>query len=153
MRNIKTTALGTAFFVTASLPLICLGEQTAEDKLRTDVITAVAQALGADPGNLPDYATELRAARRTADVATFCGPNPQAQFLTPQVADKVTARAITLLKQKNSSLWERPQFVRDLIVVSAASFEAGRIAGTTKEYRAGLAASAPAGANCNVAAR
>lgn len=150
MNNSKKIALGLVS-IAVSLPTASFGQQEVDDKLQTAVIASVAQSLGADPANLPDYMAELKTARRTADVAALCGPAPQ--FLTPDVAKKVIARAVDLLKKSSNSLWERPRYVRDLIVVSAASFEAGRLAGTNKEYRVTLAASAPASSNCNVAGR
>ncbi|MFM0420046.1 hypothetical protein [Paraburkholderia aromaticivorans] len=150
MRNSKTIALWLASLA-ASLQSVALGQQKVDENLQVEVVTVVAQSLGADPANLPDYAAELQAARLTADVVALCGPTPKAQFLTPAVANKVIARAVDLLKQKSQSLWERPRYVRDLVIVSAASFEAGRLAGTSKEYRAAVAASAPAASDCKVA--
>jgi len=150
MRNSDTIALWLALLAT-SLPPVALGQQKVDENLQVEVVAAVAQSLGADLANLPDYAAELKAARLTADLAALCGPTPKAQFLTPAVADKVIAHAVDSLKQKSQSLWERPRYVRDLVIVSAASFEAGRLAGTSKEYRAGVAASAPAASECKVA--
>jgi hypothetical protein len=132
-----------------SLPTIALSQQTSDDDaLKSSVLVAVAQSLGADPSNLPSYQTDLQAARRVADTASLCGKSSDTKFLTPEVAKKVILRAVDLVKKNNPSLWDRPSFVRDLIVVSAVSFEAGRFAGTSKEYRAALAASVPAPSKC-----
>lgn len=137
--------------IAASLPTASIGQQKVDDKLQAEVVIAVAAALGANPANVPSYEAELKTARRTADVAALCGPAPQ--FLTPAIAEKVVARAIELLKLKDDSLWERPRYVRDLIVVSATSFEAGRFAGMSKEYRTALVASVSTPSNCNLAGR
>jgi hypothetical protein len=132
-----------------SLPPIALSQETKDDDaLKASVLVAVAQSLGADPSNLPDYQTDLQAARKVADTASLCGTSSGSKFLTPAVANKVVLRAVDIVKKTNPSLWERPRYVRDLIVISAVSFEAGRFAGTSKEYRAALAASAPAPSNC-----
>ncbi|MFM0632639.1 hypothetical protein [Paraburkholderia xenovorans] len=137
-----------------SLPTIALSQQASDDDaLKASVLVAVAQSLGADPSNLPEYQADLQAARRVADTASICGSGSGGQFLTPDIANKVISKAVDLVKQKNASFWERPHYVRDLIVVSAVSFEAGRLAGTSKEYRAALAASAPTPSNCKLAAQ
>jgi hypothetical protein len=132
-----------------SFPTTALSQRNSEDDaLKASVLIAVAQSLGADPLNLPDYQAELQVARVVSDTALICGASLGGHFLTPAVANKMILRAVDLVKQKNPSLWERPRYVRDLIVVSAVSFEAGRFAGASKEYRATLAASAPATPEC-----
>lgn len=131
-------------------PVASVGQPSADETIQYDVIIAVAQALGADAAKLPSYDSELKMARRSADFAAVCGGNSKGQFLTPAVAEKVVAHALASLKQKSPSLWERPRYIRDLIIVSAASFEAGRLAATTKEYLAELTANAPPGTVCTL---
>lgn len=132
-----------------SIPTITLGQTPSDDDtLRAAVLVAVAQALGADSSNLPDYQVDLQVARKAADMASLCGMSTGGQFLQSDVANKVVLKAVDLVKEKNLSFWERPRYVRDLIVVSAVSFEMGRLAGTSKAYRDELVAGAPDPSKC-----
>jgi hypothetical protein len=62
------------------------GQMSAENQLQAETVAAVAQSLGADPAALPDYNDDLKSARREADVAAVCGPQPKAQFLNNTMA-------------------------------------------------------------------
>lgn len=133
--------------IAASLVLLSAaanGQVSADNRLQAEIVVAVAQSLGADPAALPDYNEALKRARREADVTAVCGPQPKAQFLNEKMTEKVIAHALDILKRNNPAVSERPRYITDLIVTSAVSFEAGRLAGATAEYRAALcSASAP----------
>ncbi len=140
MKCTKLNASGGLVAVVLLLSTPVQAQVTPGTKLQADIVTAVAQALGAVPDQLPDYNAELQTARHEADVATICGGAGKPRFLNPTVANKVVARALDLVKQSNAAVAERPQYVTDLIIASAVSFEAGRLAGSTPEYRAALCA-------------
>lgn len=136
------------FIAGLAAPLVLMSgaanaQVSSDGRLQADIITAVAQSLGANPAALPEYNEELKAARREADIAAVCGPQPKIQFLNKGMAEKVIAHAIGILQRNHAAVSERPRYITDLIVTSAVSFEAGRLAGATTGYRAGLCA-APA---------
>lgn len=119
-------------------PLEASAQWSTDDALQTQVVAAVAKSLGADPEQIPNYNDELKQARREADAATICGNSSVPQFLNEAVATKVFKNTLFLLKKNDVSVSERPRYVADLIITSAASFEAGRLAASTDEYRASL---------------